>query len=799
MKKIYVVFLIAIILALVCQPLVAAENSASTAQTVENPAAATPSAENKAITATAARNPTAAAQAADPDYITLVHSDKPYTIAQASSPDNNYPYTVEKKDDVLNIIDKASGIRAAIIYESLDNAAFDALRDYYNDSSLTDDELFNRYTELVKSYITASESMYNANSINGGEMAAETAMRVFYEGREKLYGLDGCSIYLYNIVRYEGLNYTEQAYLDVIVPDRDGNTVIMIKFTIPADKIDMAASGTVASLLSGIRFNGLPPQYSAPAVLKDSSVINASKLGIYPAASQEQPNYELYSNTDAGFSVSLPTTYVPFLQNNLGGIYSYTSFKINPNEILSITSEPLPVSGNPNSYNYFMVASLGTINLIDSGAFRYGNNLYSHFAYSSSETSKSKAKQFFYDYYIENEDGSKLYKLQLQSSIAGPGANVRRQLEEILASFSTKKASSAQSVTSPSINAVITKPMVGTVSQSTPSAIEATTKYMNSDEGYSFTYPKSWQLEDVSSDIAYDRLRLIDPGLSGSLEILVQESELKESATFIDIIKSVDGLSASNWSALTTGYEPPYAGRTSKLLFSNFSIDGSIFTINRLIAFTDNSGRNRLCCSTDILKGHKLYSMFIIAGEYMIKDGRFSDIRINGWVSELVASFRIETTKESEARRISGESRNRKIVFVENYLKQAFNSNITISSVGKIQPDNTLFVAVSSTTEGGVEYVNESGFYKVKLDYLNRKVELVNRILNRDIIRKELDILIKRYQDKIIMNVYINEPDMTITVKSLENESSTPVTNVYHVNTSLTGNNVEWKTVQLTP
>lgn len=670
MKKLCAVLSIAIILAIVCQPPVAAEKSPSAA----------PAAENPAITVPAAENPAAAAQAADMDHITLVHSNIPYTIAQASSPDSGYPYTVEKKDDALHIIDKASGIQAGIIYKSFGKAAFDALRDYYHDGSLTDDQLLDRYTKLVKSYITANETMYNTNNINRGEMSAETAMRIYCEGSEKLFGLDGCSVYLYNILRYEGPNYTEQTCLDLILPDRDGSAVIMVKFTIPTDKMGMAASETVGSMLSGIRFSGLSPQYGAPAVLKDSSVINASRLGIYPAASQEQPDYELYENTGAGFSLSLPTAYVPFLQNHLGGTYGYDSFKINPNQILSITSEPLRGFGNPDSYNCFMAASLGSVHFIGSGAVRYGSNLYSHFAYSCSDSSKGMAKQFFYDYYIKSEDGGKLYKLQLQSSIAEPGANIRRQLEEILSSFSTKKDLSSESIpdtettlegmnklspenapkggnemqednkssevmASLQIDAATNTGTDG-IMQTTPPAVETASRYIDAEEGYRFTYPGEWQLEDVSSGTGYDRLRLIDPSLSGSLEILVQESRLNPSATFADILKSVDGLPPGSWSALTAGYEPPFAGRTSKLLFSNFSIDGSILTINRLIAFTDSNGRNRLCRAKDILKGHKLCSMFVIAGEYMTEQGRFKDLQVNGRINETVDSFRMEAPKE---------------------------------------------------------------------------------------------------------------------------------------------------------
>jgi len=759
MKKFYAFIFIAMMFTLTCRPAVMAENSA--------PACS--------------------------DYISLVHSGIEYTIAQAVAPDSNFPYAVEEDDDALYISDKTSGIHAGIIRKSLDDEAFNALQDYYNDSTLSSEDLFTRYTELAKSYITAMEGLYGSNYLGDDTKSSETAMRIYYEGSDKLFGLDNCSVYLYNIVQYEGLDYIEQTYLDLIIPDQATSTVIMIKFAIPTSKMGTAASDSIASILSGIRFDGLSPQSDLPTVMKDLTVINASKLGIYPAATQEQPDYELFESTDEGFSILLPTSYVPFIQNDLGGTYSYTSFKINPNLIFSITSEPLQVYGAPNSFNHFLVASLGSVDFKDSGACQLGSNVYSYFAYSRSGSSYSsdnldiskstgspsdKVTQYFYDYYIE--DGSKLYKFQLHSAIAEPGSIVLEQFEKILASFNAEKI-----------------PSSGMTTQTTPSGIIATTKYMNSDEGYSFSYPEDWQLEDVSSDIAYDRLRLVVPGLSGALEILVQESELKQLASFSDIIKSVNGLSVSSWSTHTIGYTPPFAGKTSKLLYSDFSIDGSIFTIYRLSAFVDGNSRNRLCYSLDILKGHKLYSMFITVGEYKTKDGRFSEAQINDWINKVAASFRMETTKESEARSISGETRNRKIVFVENYLRQTINSKLAVTSVGKTQPDKTLFVAVGSTTEGGIDYTKDSGIYKIKLDYSNRKIEIVNRILWRDILLKELASLLNQYQGKIIMNTSINEPNMTITIKSRDNQSSAPVTRTYRINISLTDNDVGWETVQI--
>lgn len=701
------------------------------------------------------------------NMLSLVHSGIRFTAAQASAPDSGYPYSVEDTEDALHITDEGSGIHAEVSSQSLDNGAFDKLRNYYNDSTLSNKELFTRFTELKKSYITALETLYNTNYLSDGKKISETAMRIYYEGSDVLFGLDGCSVYLYNIAMYEGLDNNEQVHLDLIIPVQSTHTIFMIKFTIPRDKLGAAASNTIAAMLSDIRFKSLSPQLKVPAVLSDKSIVETAQLGIYPAASQEKPDYTLFNDTAVGFYLSLPSTYVPFIQNNLGGVFSYTSFKINPNQIFSISSEPLQGSGASDAISRFEAASFASIKIQDSGTGHFGNNKYSYFIYSSSEDG---VIQNFYDYYIHDE--GRLYKLQLQCAIAKPGSIVTEQFEKILASFHIKKTASIQPLSEPTQSDNLT-----------------TLKYLNSEEGYSFKYPESWQLEDISSNIAYDRLRLVVPGLSGALEISVQESELKKNITFTEVMKSVSGKSVSSWPTLATNYNPPFAGKTSKLLFSDFSIEGTVSTIYRLSVFMDDNGRNRLCYSVDILKEGKLYSMFLTTGEYKTTGGRFNDTQINDMMNTVAASFHLESTPESETRKISGETRNRKLVFVEDYLKQRIDPKLVVTAVEDTQPDNSMFVTVGNS--------KESGFYKIKLDYPNRQIAVMDSVLKRDILHSELTSLIEQYKDKAIIYTAQNEDSMTLTIVSRESQLPAYVARTYRVDASFVNGGVIWQSVRL--
>lgn len=671
---------------------------------------------------------------------------------------------VKNTNDNYTITDETTGIRADISRESLDEDSYHFLRGYYNDPSLTNDVLFKRFVDLKRSYINALENLYNTNYLTNTKKSTETAMKIFYEGRETIFGLENCNVYLYNISTYQGLKQTENTHLDLIIPVKKTSSVVMIRMNIPREQLGDTAKNYIASLLSDIRFDGLSSQYKAPSVFLDSSVISKAAQGIFPAASQVNPDYVRLNNPSAGFSILLPNTYNPYIQNSLGGIFSYTSYKINPNQIFSISSEPFRGDGAPDAITRFRVTSLSSVKISASGNTNFGNNNYYYIFYSNIEDG---TKKFFYDYYVQ--DSKRLYKIQLQTALAEPGPILESQMKKILTSFQISKIANQKSQTDSN-----------TVSMK---------KYLNSEEGYSFKYPENWLLEEVSPTIAYDRYKLIVPGLSGALDITFQESGLKGLYKFLDIMKSVEGNSISSWPELTTDYNPPFAGKTSKLLFSDFAIDGPVSTIYRLSVFADENGRNRLCYSVDILKDSKIYSMFITTGEYKSINGHFNEDTINFLINQVASSFRLEKTNESEERRISKESRNRKLIFTENYLKQLIDPKLIITSVGKIQSDSSMYVTVGN--------IGDSGYYKLQLDYANKKIEVMDRVLKRDILRNELLVLKEKYEGKKIISTIQNEANMTITIESEDALFKTKLTRIYLVDILSGEGKISWKTKRI--
>lgn len=440
------------------------------------------------------------------------------------------------KNASYSLTDKNTGIHAEINWETLTEEAFEFLRDYYNNRALSEDVLFERYVELKKSYIVALENRYNTNFLSSADNLSETAMVIYYSGIDKLFGVDSF-VYLYNISVFEGEKHSEQTYLDLIVPVRSNHSILTIGISMPREILGEKAYYAISAILQDIWHDGLMPQYTAPVILSDRDIIDKAKLGIYPAAYQENPNYIEAGDEAAGYALMLPDTYIPFIQNNLGGQFTYSSYKINPISLFSISSEPLLNSGLEKAISRFKVTSLSSIKVIKSGSCYYGNNEYDFIYYTNTVDGVEK---FFYTYFISSN--SRLYRLQFEYSYKEPGDKLLTQMKKILVSFRiTGEAPSYR-------NYAETEGI-------------SVAKYLNREEGYGFIYPDNWRVDDISGNIAYDRLSLVVPGLSGVLEITFQESGLKSMVAFNDLVKGVEGNPISSWADLTIGYDPPFAGK----------------------------------------------------------------------------------------------------------------------------------------------------------------------------------------------------------------------------------------------
>jgi len=702
-----------------------------------------------------------------------------------------------KTDTLIEAADikEAKGIITETGCETLDAEAFDSLRIYYNDKTLSDEELFDRYVNLKKSYITALDNLYSTGIQAAGSNQTETAVHIFYEGQETLFGLDS-SVYLYNIAVYKGLEKSEQTWLSLLIPVHSTNSVVTVSLIIPQEQLGNQAADNVAAILSTIAYDGLSPQYEAPSVLKNTDLLEKVKAGIYPAASQESPVYSVVEDSLARYTVSLPDSYVPFMSNRLGGILTYAGYKIDPNQIFSIASQPLHNRQESASavIERFTMSAPDTMDILENGDVQCGSNQFSYIYYRKIE---NDVDAWYYNYYMQSD--ARLYRLQLKSSFSEPGAIVLGQIGKILTSFQvdnaveapeTAEAPDAAVMSDTTTEAGTSGTAVAPVTSEAPEPAEApdtpanasvrnapaAALYENREEGYSFQYPQSWKLDDVSPGIDYDRLRLSVPGHSGTIEIILQESPVGDTAAFG-----------------TPEYLPPIPSKTSKLLFSDHMTCQDISTVYSLGAYVDDNGRNRLFSSVDILRGTKIYSLYISAGEYRIKDGYFDDEDINKSIDLVISSFRVYDTPKSEARALAGETRNRKLVFLENTLRNLYDPYLVVIPAENTQPDGTTIVAVENSCV--------SGFYKVKLDYPARKAEVLERVLKRDILQTELARICKQFDGLTITNTYLNEAKMTVSIE-IEDKNNTAgskpvrVLHTFAVNARPKDGKIIWNTVK---
>lgn len=683
-----------------------------------------------------------------------------YAIDEAAASVNVLPFKVVKEDGVTHLSDEAAGIDAAVRVDTLDEEAFQALRDYYNDKKSTKDQLFEKFVKLRRSYLPAAQDLFRACFLYGEEdnAASESNFKLFYDGTETIYGLKS-AVYLYNVFTSDRLEFNEETHLDLSIPSAENYSVISIGITVKSGSLNESTISKITELLCAIRPEGLSPQTGRLMIFDDKKVLDAVNEGIYPAPPAEGGQLLKLEDAKAGFGLSYPSSYVPYFQNSLGGRIQYWSFKIDPNNIFSISAASLEPGDSPESAVKSVVALEGMDFVSEEGKQEIKGRAFNYIKY---QTVTTEGAIYVSDYFTS--DNSKLYRLQLSSRFEKPSTRMLEDFGRILESLSTQK------------------PL-----NSWPADAVVSERYINKEEGYGFSYPKDWQLTYVSDDIRYDRLKLIYPGLSGPLDITFSEGELFKETGPLDLPSVLTGKSRKSADVNVKSYNQPFNGRPVKLLSRSYRVEGSAIYSYRLLDYLDTNGRNRLAYCIDIIKGKKIYSMFITIGEYETVDGRIKDEGVNAIIDAIASSFRIEDTVEAQARGAAGETRNRNVVFIEEWLKKNTDPKSKITEVEKTAADGSIYVKVAS---------GESGYYRVRPDFENGGLQILDRTLTLTILESELEKLKAAYKDRIVTRTEIDEATMTIAIDSQADKSSPVMRRTYRVDAGYDGNRIKWETVR---
>ena len=631
--------------------------------------------------------------------LTFEYNEKAYTIEQASSPESGFPFEVQTKDGVLLLSDKASGLSASVRINTLDKATLEALRKYYNDYSSIDFEIFTKYIGLQTSYIPALQDLYRSSYLygNSGNPYSETNMKVFYQDKDKVFG-NTSDIFLYNIINSDRLNYLEETHLDVIIPVYSDLSLISINFTFKAGNLDNEAEQAVYKLLDCMRFIGFPAQSGRLKVFEEKEAVMAANAGIYKAAGNNADAFIELKDEKAGFALEYPSSYLPYMENKLGGKLNFRSYKISPGQIFSISAEQTSVTDAvSDKASYIKEFNKHAITVEKEGTATINGK---EFVFLKYELKDSKGVvTYVRDYFAAGNRF--IYNLRLSSRYKDVSEELDNEFKEILGSF------------------MISNP--GTVEFKLDAPFN---KYLNKEEGYSFLYPVKWKLTDLTTDINFDSLSLKIPELSGPIDINISEGELKTGVNPEEIPSTLAGVDTEAFGRNIRNYTAPYAGAVNRLLSHSIKKENGITYVYRLVNYMDSNGRTRLCYSTDIVKKNKIYSMFISVSEYAALNGSMSDPAINTLIENIAASFKYDETYESYERDSFGETRNRKVVLLENILKK------------QLGPDAKIVQAVNASISGSyyimVENIEDSGYYRVKPDFTNSSLLIEERVLKKD-------------------------------------------------------------------
>ncbi len=631
--------------------------------------------------------------------LSFEYNGRAFTIEQASYPKSGFPFELLAKEGVLLLSDKASGLSASIRLDSLDEAALEALRKYYNDQSSIDYEMFTKYIDLQKSYIPALQDLYRNSYLFGdsGNSYAESNMKVFYQDKNKIFG-NNSDVFLYNIISSDRLDYLEETHLDLIIPVYSDLSLLSINFTFKAGNLNSEAEQAVYRLLGGIRFPGFPVQTGQIKVFGEKEAIMAANAGIYSTAEGNADTCVELKNEEAGYSLEYPSSYLPYMENRLGVKLNYVSFKASPDQIFSVSAEQVSVTDSVyDKPSYIKEFYRDAITVKKEGTATMDGKEFVFLNYELEDTDGYIT--YVRDYYTSG--GGFIYNLRFSSRFMAAPEESDSQFDRILGSLTLDSA--------------------GTEGAKSDVPFR---RYSNKEEGYSFLYPVKWNLTDLSRDINFDSLYLKIPELSGPIDISISEGELKKGIGSGAIPSILAGTDTDAYEKSISNYTAPYAGAEKRLLSNSVKKENGITYVYRLVNYLDPNGRMRLCYSMDIVKKSKVYSMFISVSEYATSNGSVSDLNINAIIDTIASSFKSDETYESHERDSFGETRNRKVVLLESILRK------------QLGPDAKITQAVNSKAGGSyyllVEDIADSGYYRVKPDFSNNTLLIEERLLVKD-------------------------------------------------------------------
>jgi hypothetical protein len=505
-------------------------------------------------------------------------------------------FDVVEEDNAIYIIDSENNFSSVISCDKMDDSTLELLREHYNDYSSTDEEMFGKFEGYKKSYFSALQNYYKRAFLYGSDAdSSESNMKIFGEYIETIYGQEAESV-LFNTITSSVYGSIEKTHIYFSISVPASRSLYSINFTAPKGSLDEKTLESMNEVIRSVHIPGLSEQVEQLKVFNDDDAINSANMGIYPDEGIGKDVFTKFANVQSGYKISIPPTYIPYRSNGIIDSFDYKSYKINYNHFLSITSEKLfDISKTTKENEEILEALYGeNISIIEEGAAIIGANPFYFINYKFAD---AEGTIYVLNYSIVKDNY--LYTFQLNSRYEKPGEELKSEFIRVLSSLEFTQ-----------------------IPPSSSPNVHNFKKFKANSGEYAFSYPDGWNLMDITSQSETKRgLTVVSPELSGSLNVQLMEGEFLTKLDPPQALSLVLGSNPFSMEQHIKEYSAPYIGKTKKLLACSYQRKNGSVYLYKLINFIDESERDKLCYSVDIIRNTKVYSLFITVSDYMTSHG----------------------------------------------------------------------------------------------------------------------------------------------------------------------------------
>ena len=552
--------------------------------------------------------------------------------------------------DSVTLIDKDHKFTYTISCDRFDDLTIMSMRSILNDYVSDDQQIFQNIVDYSKSHFYAMQNLYQTEFLFGEAASGsyEKNMKIFADTTEIIYSQPS-NVIVYNTSKNNQDSIFEETHIMLIVPFPNNMSLYTININGEKGFLNRENLDKISKLIGALKIENTKNVHDSLELLSDDEIVNTINLGIYPPLDKIKPAYIEYKNQRQNYSIHYPSVFVPYLQNNIISHLDYASFKIDHNNYFSVSVKHMqsPDTCLEEEISLIKQTFSNDSTIIEEGSITLSNREFYYIKHQRG----TKYKQ---SYHIVND--SKLYSIELDSKTAQIPKETVNEFLKVVKSIK------------------FTEPVK--ITQTTNIGFS---KYLDNYEGYSFLYPDDWVLTDVSTNVDFNKLSIANPNYSGSVETYISESECSGQSSlesFLDLLLSGESKDLDKYAR---GYYSPYSHNGSKVLTVSHKYDGDYVKVYRLINYLDDNNRHKFGYAIDIIRDKRIYSLFISVSDYLSTNYTSLDAGFDYTLNCIAESFTLEKTDEYLKRQASGDMRNGKIIFLENYFKVVLGRSATIT------------------------------------------------------------------------------------------------------------------------